>query len=197
MVCSIYSYFISSVVQHLDTGFYANLKSLIEQTYLKNNNQKVVLVVHSMGAINTLYFLNKYVDQTWKDTHIGVFVTIAGVWRGAAKSAKAFISGDNEGIVIDKDIWDRSGQRSSPGNAWLLPYPSDTWTKDDILVVTDKRTYSPFDYEALFQDMGYPRGYDMFLETKDLTGVYYIISHFAVSFLCTLPVALHAIASVV
>ena len=123
-----------------------------------------------MGAINSLYFLTKYVDQAWKDTYLRTYITIAGAWRGAAKSAKAFASGDNEGIPIDRDIWDRAGQRSSPSTAWLLPYPSDTWSQDDILVVTDKRNYSAWDYEDFFQDMGYPRGYQMFLEIKDLTG---------------------------
>ena len=151
--------------------YYHNLKGLIEKTYSSNNNQKVVLIVHSMGAINSLYFLTKYVDQAWKDMYLRTYVSIAGVWRGAAKSAKAFASGDNEGIPIDRDIWDREGQRSSPSTAWLLPYPSDTWTKDDVLIVTDKRNYSAWDYEALFQDMKYTRGYEMFLEIYNMTGM--------------------------
>ncbi len=138
--------------------------------YLSNGKQRVVLVVHSMGAISSLFFLTKYVDQSWKDTYIRSYVSIAGAWQGAAKSVKAFASGDNEGIIIDRDIWDRAGQRTSPSTAWLMPNPSEIWTKEDVLVVTDKRNYSAFDYKALFDDMGYPRGYDMYLETMNLTG---------------------------
>lgn len=125
-----------------------------------------------MGAINTLYFLNKLVDQHWKDKHLRTYITVSGVWHGAAKSVKAFVSGDNEGIILDKDIWGRDGQRSYPSTAWLLPYPSDTWTKDDIIVVNEKRNYSAWDYEDLFKDMNFTRGYEMFIEVKNLTGAY-------------------------
>ena len=156
--------------QHLESGYYSNLKTLIEKTYAINGNKKIVLVVHSMGAITSLYFLNKVVDQDWKDTHISSYVSIAGAWQGVAKSVKAFASGDNEGIVIDKDIWDRAGQRTSPSTAWLLPNPSDVWPKEDVLVVTDERNYSAWDYKELFTDMGYPRGYEMYLEVMNLTG---------------------------
>lgn len=128
-------------------------------------------MAHSMGAINSLYFLTKIVDQHWKDMYLRTYITISGVWRGAAKSVKAFTSGDNEGIILDRDIWGRAGQRTYPSTAWLLPYPSDTWTKDDIVVVTAKRNYSVWDYEDLFKDMNYRRGYEMFEEAKDLTGL--------------------------
>ncbi len=123
-----------------------------------------------MGAINSLFFLTKYVDNNWKEMYIRSYVSIAGVWQGAAKSVKAFASGDNEGIVIDRDIWDRAGQRTSPSTAWLLPNPSTIWPHEEVLVVTDKRNYSAWDYKALFEDMGYLRGYDMYLETMNLTG---------------------------
>lgn len=39
------------------------LKTLIETTYRWNDNQKIVLVGHSMGNPLSLYFLNNYVDQ--------------------------------------------------------------------------------------------------------------------------------------
>ncbi len=158
-------------VQHLESGYYSNLKTLIEKTYTINGNQKIVLVVHSMGAITSLYFLNKVVDQSWKDMYIRSYISIAGAWQGVAKSVKAFASGDNENIIIDKDIWDRAGQRTSPSTAWLLPNPSDVWPKDDVLVVTDEKNYSAWDYKELFTDMGYPRGYEMYLEVMNLTGI--------------------------
>ena len=86
------------------------------------------------------------------------------------KAANSFTSRDNEGIIIDKDSWGRDSQRTYPANAWLLLYPSDTWTPKDVLVVTDKRNYTAWDYKDLFADMNYTRGWDMFNEIKNLTG---------------------------
>lgn len=123
-----------------------------------------------MGAPTSLYFFTKVVDQKWKDTYIRDYITISGVWRGTAKSARAFASGDNEGIWIVPSGKGRAGQRTYPSSAWLLPYPSDTWTKDDVLVVTPKRSYSAWDYKDFFADMNYSRGYEMFEETMNLTG---------------------------
>lgn len=151
-------------------NYYANLKQLVEKAYSNGGNKSVVLVAHSMGAPTSLYFLTKYVTQSWKDTYIKALVTVSGVWQGAAKAAKAFVSGDNEGIYIDLPIWGRASQRSYPSTAWLLPYPSETWTPYDILITTPTRNYTAWDYQVLFNDIKYPRGYDMFLEVKNLTG---------------------------
>lgn len=127
-------------------------------------------MAHSMGAPTTLYFLTKVVDQKWKDTYLRDYITISGVWHGAAKAVKAFASGDNEGIWIVPNSEGRSGQRTYPANAWLLPYPSDTWTSKDVLVVTPTANYTAWDYKALFSAMNYSRGYEMFTEIMNLTG---------------------------
>ncbi len=155
---------------YLDQGYYSSLKKLVEQAYVNSNNSPVTLVAHSMGAPTSLYFLTKYVTQEWKDKYLKAYVTLSGVWRGAAKSAKAFASGDNEGIIIDMDIWGRESQRTYPSTAWLLPYPSDTWTKEDVLVVTSERNYTAWDYKQYFADMKYSMGYEMFEAVRNLTG---------------------------
>eukprot|EP00731_Ephydatia_muelleri_P026959 Em0018g1059a len=153
----------------LQQGYYDNLRSLIENTYQLAGNAPVTLVVHSLGAPTSLFFLTKVVDQAWKDTYIKAYVTLSGAWRGAAKVAMAFISGDNEGIFIDRPIWGREAQRSYLSTAWLLPYPSDTWTEEDILVVTGNKNYSSWDYYDLFNDIDYPLGYAMFEQVVNLT----------------------------
>lgn len=150
-------------------GYYADLKKLIETTYANGKKKRVVLIVHSMGAPVSLYFLNKYVSQAWKDTYLKAYVTISGVWRGAVNAVKAFVSGQNEDIVIDLPIWGRAAQRTYPSTAFLMPTPSDTWTKENVLIITPKRNYTAWDYQALFNDINYPRGYDMFLEVENLT----------------------------
>ena len=123
-----------------------------------------------MGAPTTLYFLTKIVDQTWKDKYLRDYITVSGVWHGAGKSVKALASGDNEGIWIVPQSQGRDGQRSYPSTSWLLPYPSDTWTREDILVVTPQKNYSAWDYKELFTDMKFSRGYEMFTEIMNLTG---------------------------
>lgn len=130
----------------------------------------MVIVAHSMGAPTSLYFLTKLVDHNWKNMYIRDYITLSGVWHGAAKSAHAFVSGDNEGIWIVPSSEGRSSQRTYPSTAWLLPYPSDTWSKDDVIIVTPERNYTAWDYKDLFNDMGYKRGYDMFEEILGLTG---------------------------
>lgn len=156
--------------QYIQHGYYDRLKTLIETTSSNNGHQRVVLVAHSMGAPTSLYFLTKIVDQKWKDTYIRDYITVSGVWHGTAKSAKAYASGDNEGIWIIPQSQGRSGQRTYPSTAWLLPTPSDTWTKDDVITITPQRNYTAWDFKDFFHDMNYNRGYEMFEETVGLTG---------------------------
>ena len=141
----------------------------MEDTYKANDNAKVVLIAHSMGAPTSLYFLTKVVTPQWKDTYLRAYITLSGVWHGAAKAVKAFISGDNEGIVIDKDIWGRANSRSYPSTAWLMPMPSDTWSKDDIIAFTPAGNFSAWDYKEMFEAINYAQGYQMFNEVNKLT----------------------------
>lgn len=160
-------------IVHLQAnGYYSNVKALIQQMYKDGGNKKVTLVAHSMGGPVTLYFLNNVVTQAWKDTYINAFVALSGAWSGGNAAVKAEISGE----VLDalssatvRDICDfpddialifRSASRTFPSTAVLLPKPS-VWG-NKVLVTTPKRTYTANDYQALFSDMGYPRGFDIY-----------------------------------
>jgi lysophospholipase-3 len=66
--------------------FYQNFTKLIEDTYYVNNGTPVMIIAHSMGNPVTLYFLNNYVTQQWKDKYIRIFVSLSGVWGGAVKT---------------------------------------------------------------------------------------------------------------
>ena len=142
----------------------------MEKTFASGGDKKVVLVVHSMGAPVTLYFLTKIVDQAWKEKYVKAFICISGVWRGAANALVALVSGQNEGIVIDLPIWGRAAQRTYPSTSFLIPVPSATWTRDQVLITTPQRSYTAWDYRDLFTDINFPRGYDMFLDFGNLTG---------------------------
>lgn len=68
------------------------LIELIETTYAKNKNQKVVLIAHSMGNPTILYVLN-HQSQSWKDKYIHAHIALAGPWGGAAKTLRLMASG--------------------------------------------------------------------------------------------------------
>lgn len=72
--------------------YFKNLKKLIEDTYAANGNKKVVLLVHSLGALMTLTMLNQQ-SQSWKDTHIRAMISLAGAWGGSAKAVKVYAIG--------------------------------------------------------------------------------------------------------
>lgn len=91
--------------------FYKNFTKLIQDTYELNNQTKVILMAHSMGNPVTLYWLNNYVNQAWKDKYIRSFVSLSAPWGGAVKTLRLMASGDNIDIIVVKPINVRSYQR--------------------------------------------------------------------------------------
>jgi len=108
------------------------------------------LVVHSMGGIVSLYFLNEVVSQQWKGGYINAWVTLSGAWSGGNSALHQVIYG-NFRIVSN----------TFESLVWLLPKPS-VWGNTK-LVTSPSRTYTANDYEGLFSDIGYPQGYKMYL----------------------------------
>lgn len=72
--------------------FFVKLKLLVEETYTLNNNQRVTLLAHSMGAPMSLIFLQRQ-TQKWKDKFINSLITLAGAWGGSVKALKVFAIG--------------------------------------------------------------------------------------------------------
>lgn len=83
---------------------------------------------------------------------------------------KGIVSGNNDHIFFEKDIWTRELQRTFPSSVWLLPYPSDTWTREEVIVVTPTKNYTAWDYRELFQDLNFTEGWKMYDQVKRLTG---------------------------
>lgn len=148
-------------------AYYAAFTKLVEETYYQNNGTRVMLVAHSMGNPVTLYWLNKIVGQAWKDKFLRSFVSLAGVWGGAAKPIRLMTSGDNIDIVVLRPLTVRDYQRSAPSTAFLMPSDS-FWPSDEWIVSRPSRNYTVHDYKELFDDMGYPDGYELRQNTKDL-----------------------------
>ncbi|CAL1538478.1 unnamed protein product [Lymnaea stagnalis] len=148
------------------SDYYTDVKNLIEDTYLKNNKTKVVIVAHSMGNPVFLYFLNNQL-QDWKDQYIHAFITLAGVWGGAIKPLRLMASGDSLGVVLVKPTIVREEQRSMPSTAFLMP-SDQFWKPSEVLVVTDKKNYTVADYKEYFNDLNFTDGYEMRRDTENL-----------------------------
>lgn len=75
-----------------DTWWYDAYAALVEETYEKNEQTKVVLIAHSMGNLHTWYMLQNR-TQEWKDKYIECFISLSAPWTGAAKAIRVSISG--------------------------------------------------------------------------------------------------------
>ena len=71
------------------------MKGLIETMYHENNNHKVTIAAHSLGATIMLHFLTQsgVITQAWKDQYIGNFITLSGAWSGGNSALQFEISG--------------------------------------------------------------------------------------------------------
>ena len=151
---------LSPLAELLHRQYFTNLRTLIESTYSSQGNKKVTLLVHSMGALVSHYFLTRVVTETWKHTYLDQYVTLGGAWAGCAKALNALISGDTDQIFkLSNRLYVRPVERSFPSDYWLLPMPSnDTWNESFILVATPTASYSAYDLYKLIDRLNYPNG---------------------------------------
>ena len=115
--------------------YFTNLKALVEDTYIKNNKTRVILLSHSLGCPYTHFFLSK-MSQDWKDTHIKVWVTIAGAWAGTAKLMRIYASVTSLGLpdVVVEPLNLRPVLRTYESSAFLLP-SKDFWDSEEVELV--------------------------------------------------------------
>lgn len=147
--------------------FMVDLEKLIIESYEQNSRRRVVLIAHSMGNLYIQLLLSRK-PQQWKDKYVRAFISLGGPWGGAAKPVRLMVSGDNLGVYVVSTVKARVEQRSMPSTAWLMPFDT-FWDSSEILVYSPKRNYTVADYKQLFDDVGYPDGYLMRLETENFT----------------------------
>ena len=135
----------------------------------KESNNKVSIVVHSMGGPVTLYFLNNIVSQDWKDRYIKTFIPLSGAWSGGNGDLATFISAIRVGSSKYEQQFAVSFQ-SMESTVWLLPNPS-VW-KDRIIITTDTDKYSANDYEKLFKSMDRITDYTKIKDSLEINGDY-------------------------
>ena len=146
-------------------NYYKNLKTLIEDTYQKNGQNKVTIVIHSMGGPVSLHFLTGYsgIDQNWKDTHINAWVTLSGAWSGGVAALQVLTTGAEKLPSFLMSANSKLSEfivpiaRTFESIPWLLPRSS--IFGDTVLVSTPSRDYTANDYEKLFSDIGYTNGF--------------------------------------
>lgn len=63
--------------------FWMKVKNLIENVYEKNNNQKVVLIGHSMGSLFINYFCMKIASKEWREKYIDSALLVAPSMGGS------------------------------------------------------------------------------------------------------------------
>ncbi|KAK6043855.1 Lecithin:cholesterol acyltransferase [Cooperia oncophora] len=139
------------------------LKVTIETTYRYNDNQKVVILGHSMGNPLMLYFYNHFVDQAWKDKFIESHISLAGAWGGAMQLIRLFASGYNMDYfrVFLPPSRLRGMQRSFTSSAFLFPSKA-VWNDTDVLASTFEKNYTMADVQEFFHDIGYPIGWEQY-----------------------------------
>ena len=147
-----------------ESGYFANLKLLIENTSSQFNDCPVTMVAHSMGGVVSHHFLINTVTQQWKDKYIHQYITLGAVWGGAIKTLKTLISGDQDHIFkFAKALMLREDERSFPSGYWLLPKGMDTiWKKTQTLVTTPTKQYTAFDLSELVKDLNFEYGLDRY-----------------------------------
>ena len=172
-------------------NYYKKLQALVEEMYISSGGKRVSLVVHSMGGPLTLHFLNQLVTEEWKDKYIHAFIPIAGAWSGGNTALQSLVSGLSApdmlrllspnidavslfaaklGCPAVNNALVRDTVRTFQSMYFLLPKPS-VW-EDEVLLSTPTRNYTAKDYSALFNDIGYPQGYEKY------TGISEINDHF-------------------
>ncbi len=146
-------------------GYFHRLKDLVEDTYQRNSNTKVTIVVHSMGGPVSLHFLTGFnrVNQAWKDKYIHAYVPLSAAWSGGSGVVQAAVSGYN-GIpsflsfahnMISSFLVPVA--RSFESVPWLFPKAS--VFGNQIIISTPSKHYTANDYRQLFIDINVPSIY--------------------------------------
>eukprot|EP00792_Barthelona_sp_PAP020_P004315 TRINITY_DN2043_c0_g1_i1.p1 TRINITY_DN2043_c0_g1~~TRINITY_DN2043_c0_g1_i1.p1 ORF type:complete len:436 (+),score=115.18 TRINITY_DN2043_c0_g1_i1:31-1308(+) len=93
-------------------GWFNLLKALVETTYRRNSNKKVIVTAHSMGGMMGTHFFN-IMSSEWKDKYIDSFHIVASPLAGSLKGYEAWFSGETEMVtklgveLVDIQAWKR------------------------------------------------------------------------------------------
>lgn len=129
--------------------WFVDVKILVEESYELCGQQRITLIVHSMGGPMALVFLQKQTKE-WKDKYIAQIISLAGAWAGSAKAIKVFAIGDDLGSFALSGSTLRAEQITSPSLAWLMPSPH-FWKPDEVLATTHDKQYTMSNIKEFFE----------------------------------------------
>lgn len=129
--------------------WFVDLKQLVEETFELGGQQRITLLVHSMGGPMSLVFLQNQ-TKAWKDKYIARVISLAGAWAGSAKAVKVFAVGDDLGSFALSGSVLKAEQITSPSLAWLMPSPH-FWKPNEVLATTPHKAYTMTNLEEFFQ----------------------------------------------
>ncbi|CCF58688.1 hypothetical protein KAFR_0F00910 [Kazachstania africana CBS 2517] len=108
MITAAYDWRLAYLDLEVRDRYFTKLKQQVELLYELNDNEKVVLVGHSMGSQIVFYFL-KWVEAEgpmygnggdgWVEKYIDSFINVAGTLLGAPKAVPALISGEMKDTI--------------------------------------------------------------------------------------------------
>lgn len=150
------------------TEYLANLEQLIERAYSNNGCKPVVIICHSMGCSNSLYFLHSQVG-VWKSKYIDSLISLSGSYGGASSILVQYIAGVNYKIPTQPDL-KRTDILTWPSTAYRLP-SAKVFPDDQVLVKDIKNEFTSNDYKELFDKIQNSVGYEQYLDTKDLVDI--------------------------
>ena len=146
------------------------MKRQIEDMYEQSGNTKVTIVVQSMGAPTTLYFLdpnNGIVTQDWKNMYLHAFVSLSGAWAGSPLALKEQVSGGILRHIVGRLINDSAIARRLQSVYWLLPNPA-VFNDTTVIIRTPDHTYTSSNYSQLFTNLGFKQGYTMYQGVENI-----------------------------
>jgi hypothetical protein len=144
----------------------SNLKQLVEDAYNDNGKRKVALLSFSMGGRMALYFFHA-MPQSWLDQYVAVWIPVSTSWAGCPCDVKMLTSGDNFVNPAASKIMMRENQRTFQSMTWLMPDPN--FYGNQAIASINGVDYTPNNYEAFFNAIGFPLGYASYQRHKTLS----------------------------
>jgi len=150
-------------------GYFSMMKHRAEVMHAANN-EKIVLVGHSMGNKAIQYFLHwvDKMDPSWCEKHVHAFLALGAPFLGAAKTLRTVLFGDSMGLDVFCTTFEaKLIAEHCASMPWIFPL-SDPLYPDEIVraVSTDEKNaqYASRDWRSFLTDhspksMGYYESY--------------------------------------
>ena len=158
---------------------YDEWKQLIEETYSRNGNERVVIVGHSMGGLIGTYFL-RIMKPEWKAKYIHKYVPVSADFLGSILGLTVFPGfpfpykagqyGHGIGVSLYMNLITQQIVSLTPGYINNLPNIIARKDKDTVMMQLPDRNLTIGNYDDLFHLLDLPPGLlQYYKKHRDLT----------------------------